>query len=458
MLMKDPCSGPLESDFYAQKQVISALMRQPQLADEIGIMGEHFPKPECRRIVEVALSQHTRGEAFDEHTVSPHLDESERAVLADAIEEAGDLSLIPSYAGMLKRKFLLRNLNAIGASTVAATAGDEDPEDLIAGIHARLDKLQETGTRHKTSSAGEAAFRVEKKAIEAKRLGVAPGLPTGIAPLDEIHNPLRDGQNIVWAAATSMGKTALACNVAVNLAKLGLAVSYFTLEMSSDDLGARFLAGETGIAVRDIQDGRLSEDEVERLQAATRSMAGWPLKIEAWASMTPGQLLRRGRQHKRKYGTRLIIVDYIGLMRGKGNNFYEQISDITRSLKVTAGELSLPVIGLCQLNREVEKRSDGAKYEDRYLRRRPKLSDLRDSGSIEQDADTVLFVHREEVYLTREKPPITDLSAYQDWNKAMSRHKGHADLVMGKQRQGKTGLATCSYDDVRFRFGGLAHG
>src|SRR5208337_3687080 len=127
-----------------------------------------------------------------------------------------------------------------------------------------------------------------------------------------------------------------------------------------------------------------------------------------------------------KYGTGLVIVDYIQLMRGRGRSFYEQVSDITRSLKIAAGELGVPIIA---------------------------LSDLRDSGSIEQDADVVLLLHREEVHLGREKPSIQDLGPYQEWSAAIARHKGKADLIVAKQRQGKTGIVTVPYDEVRFRFG-----
>jgi replicative DNA helicase len=453
--MHDPCANPFASDVYAQKQVAAALMRQPHLADELGILGEHCPDPKIRRIIEVALGQHARGEVFDEHTVTAHLDESERAVLADAIEEAGDLSLIQSYAGMLKRKYLLRNLTAIGASTAAAAAGDEDPENLIAGIHARLDELQETGARHKTSTAGEAAYRVEKKAIEAKRLGVPPGLRTGIPPLDESFLPMREGQSITVAGATSMGKTSLATNIAANIARQGVSVSYFSLEMSVEELSARLLAGETRISVGEIQSGRLSVDELRQINEAAKLINSWPLHIEACSSLDAGQVLRLGKQHRRKYGTELLIVDYIQLMRGRGRSLYEQVSDTTRGLKIAAGELRIPIIGLSQLNRDVERRSDGSNFEARYLKRRPKLSDLRESGSIEQDSDAVLFVHREEIYLGREKPPLTDVEAYQAWNKALGGHRGRADIVIAKQRQGKIAVVPCSYDDVRFQFGRL---
>lgn len=189
---------------------------------------------------------------------------------------------------------------------------------------------------------------------------------------------MREGQLIIYAGATSMGKTSLATNVSTNLAREGSAVSYFSLEMSGDELAARLIAGEAGVSVSDLTCGRLSEDELRRIREATQKIDSWPLYIEPSHALDTGQLIRRGRQHRRKFGTELIVVDYIQLMRGKGRSFYEQVSDITRGLKIAAGEIGVPIIALSQLNREVERRSNDTKYEDRYLKRRPKLSDLRD--------------------------------------------------------------------------------
>jgi replicative DNA helicase len=452
--MRDPCANPFAGDTYAQRQLTAALLRIPAIIDEHTIIGEYFPEPKIRRIVEVACSQHAKGEAFDEYTIAPHLNDEERAELANIIEEAGDLSLAPSYAASLKRQYQLRTLNAIGAGTMAASSGtSEDPQKIIDEVQGRLDELQDIGARTKTSTAGDAALRVEKKAIETKRRGVPPGLRTGIDPLDESLLALREGQSITVAGATSMGKTSLATNIATNLARARTSVSYFSLEMNAEDLGVRLLAGETGFSVGEILSGRLSEDELSRLREARQLIQSWPLHIEHCPSLDAGQLLRRGRQHRRKYGTALIVVDYIQLMRGRGRSFYEQVSDTTRGLKIAAGELGIPIMSLSQLNRDVERRSDGVAYGARYLKRRPKLSDLRESGSSEQDSDAVMFVHREEVYLGREKPPLSDLDNYQAWNDAISQHRGRADIVLAKQRQGKIAVVPCAYDEVRFRFG-----
>src|SRR5262249_684020 len=162
---------------------------------------------------------------------------------------------------------------------------------------------------------------------EAKRLGVPPGVRTGIPPLDESLLPMREGQSITVAGATSMGKTSLATNIAANIARLGVSVSYFSLEMSAEELAARLLAAETGIPVGEIQSGRLSEDEIRQIGDARRLIDTWPLHIEACSSLDAGQVLRRGKQHRRKYGTELLIIDYIQLMRGRGRSFYEQVSD-----------------------------------------------------------------------------------------------------------------------------------
>ena len=181
--MKDPCATPFSADGYAQRQIIAASMRAPHLLDELGLIGDFFTDSNCRRIMEVAQSQHARGDAFDEYTIAPHLEAAQRNALANALEEQGDFGLVPSYASMLKRQYQLRNLKAIGASMAAASgSASEDPATLIEEAHKRLDELQDTGVRQKTVTAGEAAFRVEKKAIEAKRTGIPPGLRTGMQP------------------------------------------------------------------------------------------------------------------------------------------------------------------------------------------------------------------------------------------------------------------------------------
>jgi replicative DNA helicase len=198
----------------------------------------------------------------------------------------------------------------------------------------------------------------------------------------------------------------------------------------------------------------LSQDELNRIRKSTEEVDAWPLYIERCNALDDRQIIRRGRQLRRKHGVGLVIVDYLQLMRGRGRSFYEQVSEVTRGLKIASGELDLPIIALSQLNREMERRVDGVKIEDRHLKRRPKLSDLRDSGSVEQDADVVLLLHREEVHLARERPPLQDLDLYQEWSRAMDRHRGKADLILAKQRQGRTGVANCSYDEIRFKFGG----
>jgi replicative DNA helicase len=305
-------------------------------------------------------------------------------------------------------------------------------------------------------SLGEATSRVLKDALEAKRSGVVPGVRTEIPEIDKILASLKRGNLGIIAAATSHGKTALATHVAANLAKLGIGVSFFTLEMTADELGQRFLAHETGVAIKCITSGNLSQYEIELITDADARIQAWPLKIEALSRLTVPHMERLVRQHIRKHKSQLVIVDYIGLMSGKGKDLYNQLCDITRNLKIAAGALGVPILALSQLNRANERRAaDIKKISDRYLRRRPVLSDLRDSGSIEQDADIVIFLHREEIYLRREEPPFGDETS-ADWAKALIPHEGKIDVVIAKQRQDEIGVVTMDYDARRFRFGRAA--
>jgi replicative DNA helicase len=444
---------------FRERQVIAAVVRKNEIADKFRLIGDYFTDPSCRRIFEAGAIRLERGAPFDEHAIAPDLEPIVRSDLLAMMEElAGDFGLIGTYVSGLRAEYLKRGARAIGESLAAATGSSEEPEAIIDAAQSRLDELQEGRGSARTCRAGDAAARVEKAAIEAKCCGVPPGIKTGIDALDEILQPMRGGQLIVVAGGTSSGKTSLATNIAMNVARMATPAALFTLEMSADDIGVRLLASETGISTADILSGRLSQDEQSRIREATEEVDAWPLYIERCNALDAGQLLRGGRQLRRKYGVGLVIVDYLQLMRGRGRSFYEQVSEVTRGLKIASGELDLPIIALSQLNREMERRVDGVKIEDRHLKRRPKLSDLRDSGSIEQDADVVLLLHREEVHLARERPPLQDLDNYQEWSRAMDRHRGKADLILAKQRQGKTGVATCSYDEIRFKFGGLADG
>ena len=258
-----------------------------------------------------------------------------------------------------------------------------------------------------------------------------------------------------------MGKTALATNIAYNIAKNSErkhtnkdpkepknVVGFFSLEMSSSQLAARILSEVSKVPSDQIRRGEMTEDEFRRFVEAAQLLEGCSLFIDDTAALHISTLAARARRLKRTYGLDVLIVDYLQLIRSTSfrDNRVNEISDITQGLKAIAKELDIPVIALSQLSRQVESRED----------KRPQLSDLRESGSIEQDADVVMFVFRAEYYKEREKPGEDDIEATLKWQDEMSQLHGKAEVIIGKQRHGPIGTVELSFESHYTRFGNLA--
>jgi replicative DNA helicase len=260
-----------------------------------------------------------------------------------------------------------------------------------------------------------------------------------------------------------MGKTSLATNIAYNIAKSfqkrdnqdgstqtldGGIVGFYSLEMSAEQLAARILSETAEIPSEQIRRGDMTENEFRRFVEAAKSIESSPLYIDDTPALTIAQLASRARRLKRTHGLDALIIDYLQLVRAASSkdSRVNEISEITQGLKAIAKELNIPVIALSQLSRQVENRDD----------KRPQLADLRESGSIEQDADVVLFVYREEYYKEREKPSDHDLEKMAVWQEEMDRLHGRAELILGKQRHGPIGTVELSFEGKFTRFGNLA--
>jgi replicative DNA helicase len=280
--------------------------------------------------------------------------------------------------------------------TTASQDAAVSPDCLIEGYQDRLDELRGVSARSPDTAIGSSISRVIANAANAYRTGILPGLQTGIRLLDDKLQPMRGGQLIVAGGANGHGKSVLAATILLNNALKGVPSLLLSLEMKGDDFAQRLLAGESGIDAGRIIGGALSEDEFRLLQEIEQSAKQWPLAVETPKRLTDTLLVRIARQYIRKRGIKILGIDHIGLMHGRGRSNYEQMSDITRGLKEAALELDIPILALAQLNRDPQRRGDAKDWSYRYQRRRPKKSDLRDSGSIEQDADVVLLLHREE--------------------------------------------------------------
>jgi replicative DNA helicase len=266
---------------------------------------------------------------------------------------------------------------------------------------------------------------------------------------------------LILAGRPSMGKTSLATNIAFNIAKAfrkgkladgtegavdGGVVGFFSLEMSAEQLAGRILSEASEISSHKIRQGDMEEFEFRRFVEAAKDLEACPLYIDDTAAIPIAQLSARARRLKRTHGLDVLIIDYLQLVRGTSENRVQEIGEISMGLKAIAKELQIPVIALSQLSRQVENRED----------KRPQLSDLRESGSIEQDADVVMFVYRGEYYKEREKPQDDNLEAMAQWQDDMSRLHGKAEVIIGKQRHGPIGTVELSFEAQFTRFGNLA--
>jgi replicative DNA helicase len=299
---------------------------------------------------------------------------------------------------------------------------------------------------------GDVSAAVMEMAVNAHKSGGASGLSTGFVSINNKLGGFQPTDLIVVAGRPSMGKTSLATNVAFNVARRDEVVAFFSLEMSSKQLVTRILSEQARVPSEKIRRGLISQAELQRLADAQAKLASIPLKIDQTGAISIAQLAARARRLKRQQKRLdLVIIDYLQLMTGsrrnRGNRV-EEVSEITTGLKALAKELEAPVLALSQLNRGVDNRED----------KRPHLADLRESGSIEQDADIVMFVYREEYYLERMKPnPETEQLKYQDWLSKMQKASGLAEVIIGKQRHGPIGIVALQFDGSVTRFSDLAY-
>lgn len=342
---------------------------------------------------------------------------------------------------------------------------DSSPRAQIDEAEGRLYSLAEQnkyGQGFETfQSALTAAVHMANAAFQ--RAGHLSGASTGLTDLDHKLGGLQRSDLIILAGRPSMGKTALVTNIAYNVAKAyrteigpdglekvvdGGKVGFFSLEMSSEQLATRILAEQAEISSEKIRRGMIDDQEFRRLAEKAAEMSSVPLFIDQTGGITIAQLSARARKLKRQHGLDLLIVDYLQLLAGskKGDaNRVQEITEITTGLKALAKELQVPIIALSQLSRQVETRED----------KRPQLSDLRESGSIEQDADVVMFVFREEYYVERTKP-AEGTPEFADWMMKMQQVSGKAEVIIGKQRHGPVGTVELAFEGQYTRFGNLA--
>src|SRR6187397_240946 len=389
--------------------------------------------------------------------------------LARLAAEATSVINAEDYGRTIYDLALRRTLILIGEDMVNVAYDapiDLAPQNQIEDAERRLFELAETG-KYDGGFQGFAkalTTAIDMAAHAFQRDGKLAGVATGLDDLDRMMGGLQQSDLIILAGRPGMGKTALATNIGYNIAKAwrgevkpdghtvtvnGGIVGFFSLEMSAEQLATRIIAEQTGIPSNQIRRGGISESDFEKIKDYSIELQHIPLYVDETGGLSVAQLAARARRLKRQRGLDLLVVDYLQLLQGStrrsAENRVQEITEITTKLKALAKELNVPILALSQLSRQVESRDD----------KRPQLSDLRESGSIEQDADVVLFVFREEYYL-KNKEPKPGTEEYFKWQTAMDQIHGKAEVIIGKQRHGPTGTIQLAFQAEVTRFANLA--
>ncbi|HRD76424.1 MAG TPA: replicative DNA helicase [Hyphomicrobiaceae bacterium] len=464
----------------AEQALLGAIFINNESHDRVSsfLTAEHFFDPLHARIFETAAKLIAAGKQATPITLRTFFENEEPIepgltvplYLGKLAASATTIINARDYGQTIYDLAIRRQLITIGEEMVNQafdTPVDHPPKVQIEEAESRLFSLAETGK----FGQGFLGFRealtgaIEMANNAFKRAGGLSGISTGLADLDNKMGGLQSSDLIVLAGRPSMGKTALATNIAFNIAKAfktekqtdgtekvvdGAVVGFFSLEMSAEQLATRILSEQSEISSEKIRRGMIDEADFGRLVRASQEMSSVPLYIDQTGGITIAQLAARARKLKRQRGLGLLIIDYLQLLSGSGkrssDSRVQEVSEITTGLKALAKELNVPIIALSQLSRQVETRED----------KRPQLSDLRESGSIEQDADVVMFVFREEYYVERTKP-AEGTPEFLTWQANMDRVHGKAEVIIGKQRHGPIGTVTLAFEGNFTRFSNLAY-
>jgi replicative DNA helicase len=474
----EPTLTAQPSNIEAEQALLGALLYDNGAYERISdkLQGRHFHEPFHARLFTAVEGHIRKGQLAepillaDEFKRDPAFEElGGLRYLADLVDRAPPAANAPDYARVIYDLALRRELIRIGGEISSeAQTGDPDrtARDQIELAEQQLYTLAESGT----ASTGFVGFAdalrgaVEMAAEAYSRDGGLAGVSTGLIDLDQKLGGLHPSDLLIVAGRPSMGKTALATNIAFHVARNyawepqpdgtrktvnGGVVAFFSLEMSAEQLAMRLLADVSGVSSDRLRKGEIDASEFGRVRDAAIEIQEAPLFIDATGGLSIAKLTARARRLKRSAGLDLIVVDYLQLVtggEGKGEqNRVQEVSMITQGLKALAKELSVPVMALSQLSRQVESRED----------KRPQLSDLRESGSIEQDADAVMFVYRESYYLGRAEPR-EGTPEHMTWQEEMDRVGNLAEVIIGKQRHGPIGTVKLHFNADLTKFGNLA--
>ena len=457
------------SNLEAEQALLGSILVNNDIIDEVSntINPTSFYDPAHTKIYEVIETLNNKGMIANPITLKNYFEKDNMLnevggteYLVKLTRFSGSTKQAVDYAKIIHEMYLRRELVLISDNLSSETldAKEQTAEKIIENTEKSLFDLAERGSFSqsflKFNQALDQTIETATQAMKSDK-GIV-GVPTGLTDLDEKLGGLHKSDLVILAGRPGMGKTALATNIAYHAAQNIMSrqekssIAFFSLEMSSEQLSTRILSEQARIKSDDIRKGKVTEEEINRYIEASRNIYNLPLFIDETPAITIATLSNRARRIKRLFGVSLVVVDYIQLMRApssnRNDNRVQEVSEITQGLKALAKDLKVPVLALSQLSRAVEQRDE----------KKPQLSDLRESGSIEQDADVVMFVYREAYYLENKQPKLGSIE-HAEWQSKMNDVNGLADIILGKQRHGPTGVVKVAFEGIYTKFKDLSN-
>ena len=452
----------LPNNIEAEQSVLGSILLQNEIFDEIStlITSINFYDPLHQRIYAAIENLIYKGMLANPITLKNHFEKEKDDIdvpeyLVKITKFSSSSRQAIEYSKIIYDMYVRRELIKISENTIDTAKVNDlniSGQKIIENSERLLFDLAEKGSFSSSLIKFDEAMKltIEMASNAYKNDEGIVGVPTGLRDLDDRLGGLHQSDLIIIAGRPSMGKTALATNIAFNAAKKiqeenkKSTIAFFSLEMSSEQLSTRILAEQSRITSHNIRRGRISDEEFDKFIETSKTISELPLFIDETPAISIAALSNRARRIKRLHGLEMIVVDYIQLMRATINNKdgrVQEISEITQGLKAIAKELSVPVLALSQLSRAVEQRDQ----------KKPQLSDLRESGSIEQDADVVMFVYRESYYLEKQEPRPATVE-HAEWQAKMNEVSNLAEIIIGKQRHGPTGNIMLEFEAMFTKF------
>ncbi len=451
----------LPNNIEAEQSVLGSILLSNEIFDDVNtiISNKNFYDPMHQKIFGAIEKLIYKGMLANPITLKNYFENEKDEInvpdyLVKVTKFSTSLRQAIEYSKIIYDMYVRRELIKISENTIESAKLNDlniSGQNIIENSEKFLFDLAEKGSFSSSLVKFDEAMRltIEMASNAYKNEEGIVGVPTGLRDLDDKLGGLHSSDLIIIAGRPSMGKTALATNIAFNAAQKlqesgkKSSVAFFSLEMSSEQLSTRILAEQSRIKSNDIRRGRISEEQFDKFIETSKNISELPLYIDETPAISIAALSNRARRIKRIYDLDLIVIDYIQLMRAVNtkDGRVQEISEITQGLKALAKELSVPVLALSQLSRAVEQRDQ----------KKPQLSDLRESGSIEQDADVVMFVYREAYYLERQEPRPATVE-HAEWQAKMNEVSNLAEIIIGKQRHGPTGNVMLEFEAMFTKF------